>query len=101
MINEKKENQKVLENVDFTKESDYYFNEKIRMANLGYQYDWPHRSYPATKVPIPQTIKKLTKKAKQLYQAIRKQNIQYHGEAVIVNYYKEKDYMTGHLDDGE
>ena len=31
----------------------YYFNEKIRMANLGYQYDWPHRSYPSTKVNIP------------------------------------------------
>jgi hypothetical protein len=34
------------------------------MANLGYQYDWPHRSYPSTKVPIPPTIKKLTNSAK-------------------------------------
>lgn len=25
----------------------------------------------------------------------------YKGESVIVNYYKESDYMNGHLDDGE
>ena len=25
----------------------------------------------------------------------------YRAQAVIVNYYKIKDYMTGHLDDGE
>jgi len=23
------------------------------MSNLGYQYDWPNRSYPATRVTIP------------------------------------------------
>jgi hypothetical protein len=38
------------------------------MANLGYQYDWPHRSYPATKVPIPNSVKQLTNKAKLIYQ---------------------------------
>jgi len=37
------------------------------MANLGYQYDWPHRSYPKTKVPIPTSVTKLTQKAKSLY----------------------------------
>jgi alkylated DNA repair dioxygenase AlkB len=70
------------------------------MANLGYQYDWPHRSYPSTKVPIPLNITNLTKKAKNIYENIKKEEIQYHGEAVIVNYYKLKDYMIGHLDDG-
>lgn len=34
------------------------------MANLGYQYDWPHRSYPKTQVPIPTSVKNLTSKAK-------------------------------------
>ena len=42
------------------------------MANLGYQYDWPHRSYPATKVPIPPTITNLTSKAKEIYSQIKK-----------------------------
>ena len=71
------------------------------MSNLGYQYDWPKRSYPSTKVPVPETISKLTERAVKIYEAISKQTIQYHGEAVIVNYYKPRDYMTGHLDDGE
>lgn len=71
------------------------------MSNLGYQYDWPHRSYPTTRVSIPETITKLTQKASVLYESICKQPVKYHGEAVIVNYYKNKDYMTGHLDDGE
>ena len=42
------------------------------MSNLGYQYDWPHRSYPTTRVSIPQTITKLTKKAATLYEQIKK-----------------------------
>lgn len=79
----------------------YYFNEKIRMANLGYQYDWPHRSYPSTKVPIPPSITALTTKAAQLFNKLAEKEVEYRGEAVIVNYYKARDYMTGHLDDGE
>ena len=35
------------------KEKGYFFDDRIRMANLGYQYDWPHRCYPKTQVPIP------------------------------------------------
>ena len=71
------------------------------MANLGYQYDWPHRSYPKTQVPIPASVSNLTKKAQQLYEKIANtKDIEYNGEAVIVNYYKPRDYMIGHLDDG-
>lgn len=33
------------------------------MTNLGYQYDWPKRSYPSTKVPVPNTILSMTEKA--------------------------------------
>ena len=40
------------------------------MANLGYQYDWPHRSYPATKVPVPKSISSMTAKAHKLFNAI-------------------------------
>lgn len=71
------------------------------MSNLGYQYDWPHRCYPSTSVAIPSSIVSLTKRASHLYSILSKQSISYYGEAVIVNYYKLKDYMTGHLDDGE
>lgn len=71
------------------------------MTNLGYQYDWPKRSYPSTKVPVPDTILSMTDKAIKLYQQISETKIDYRGEAVIVNFYKPKDYMTGHLDDGE
>ena len=70
------------------------------MANLGYQYDWPHRSYPSSKVPIPDTIAKLTEKGIGIFNELKEKKLEYHGEAVIVNYYKERDYMTGHLDDG-
>ena len=72
------------------------------MANLGYQYDWPHRCYPKSHVPIPSTIEHLTKRAQTLYCNLSHDpSIEYHGEAVIVNYYKPKEYMIGHLDDGE
>jgi hypothetical protein len=40
------------------------------MANLGYQYDWPHRSYPKTQVPIPKNVNKLTRRAQNLYQKL-------------------------------
>jgi len=60
------------------------------MCNLGYQYDWPHRCYPKTQVPIPPTIRALTSKAQHLYQSLSAHEMDYHGEAVIVNYYKPK-----------
>jgi alkylated DNA repair protein alkB family protein 1 len=68
--------------------SGYYFDERVRMANLGYQYDWPHRSYPKTKVPIPPSIQSLTARAQQLFQRLCQHPVEYYGEAVIVNYYK-------------
>ena len=69
---------------------------------MGYQYDWPHRCYPKTQVPIPPTIQKLTREAHLLFQQLsHRKDLQYHGEAVIVNYYKPREYMIGHLDDGE
>ena len=71
------------------------------MANLGYQYDWPHRCYPKTKVPIPPTVAGLTRRAQSMYQLIVGGKVEYHGEACIVNYYTPRDYMIGHLDDGE
>jgi hypothetical protein len=37
------------------------------MANLGYQYDWPKRSYPSTKVPVPDTILNLTERAQNIF----------------------------------
>jgi alkylated DNA repair protein alkB family protein 1 len=71
------------------------------MTNLGYQYDWPKRSYPSSKVSVPNTILKMTDRAVSIFEEITGKKIEYRGEAVIVNYYKIRDYMIGHLDDGE
>lgn len=90
-----------LEKEETSIDKGYSFNDRIRMANLGYQYDWPHRCYPKTQVPIPATVANLTKQAQVLYQKLsQNEQLEYHGEAVIVNYYKPKEYMIGHLDDG-
>lgn len=59
--------------------SGYYFDERVRMANLGYQYDWPHRSYPKTQVPIPPSIQHLTTRAQQLFQRLCLHPVDYHG----------------------
>ncbi len=37
------------------------------MANLGYEYDRPKRSYPSTKAPGPDTILKLIQRAQNIY----------------------------------
>lgn len=42
----------------------------------------------------------MTSRAVDLFQEISGIKLDYKGEAVIVNYYKPRDYMTGHLDDG-
>jgi hypothetical protein len=31
----------------------YNFDDRIRWANLGYNYDWTNRKYPSTKTPVP------------------------------------------------
>ena len=71
------------------------------MANLGYQYDWPRRSYPSSKVPVPDSISSLTERGIKMFNELNGKECEYRGEAVIVNFYKQKDYMIGHLDDGE
>lgn len=71
------------------------------MANLGFQYDWPHRCYPKTQVPIPASVTQLTHRAELLFNRLTNCHHDYRGEAVIVNYYKPREYMIGHLDDGE
>lgn len=79
----------------------YHFNEKIRWANVGYQYDWTERKYPNMKTEIPEVIQTISERANKLYNAIRKDGKHYYPESAIINYYGEKDYMTGHLDDAE
>lgn len=36
--------------------SKYTFNNKIRWANVGYQYDWNNRHYPPEKTVVPDPI---------------------------------------------
>lgn len=40
-------------------------------------------------------------RANKLYNSLRKDKKNYYPESAIINYYGEKDYMTGHLDDAE
>jgi alkylated DNA repair protein alkB family protein 1 len=75
----------------------YFFNRKTRWANLGRHYDWDNRRYfdgPGS--PIPLDFKAMAQTVNDLLKLD-----DYNPEAVIVNYYTEKDYMGGHLDDGE
>lgn len=48
---------------------------------------------------IPQAISELCRRANKLFNAITQHNKAYYPESAIINYYGEKDYMTGHLDD--
>ena len=74
----------------------YYFNRKIRWSNLGFQYDWNDRLYPAGQTGIPDDLAQYPLKVLELMNYK-----EYKPECVIVNYYGKKDYMGGHLDDGE
>ena len=56
---------------------DYDFNEKIRWANVGYQYDWTLRKYPEKKTPIHKSIAQLSDRANNLYNKIQKTNKNY------------------------
>lgn len=62
------EKSKIVEPEGELKHEKYYFNENIRMSNLGYQYDWPKRCYPSTKVPVPETILNLTERAVEIFE---------------------------------
>lgn len=98
-------------NIDSLKEVDnsleikdpnlYCFNERIRWANIGFQYDWTNRSYPEDKTNMPKELFELCNKTKDVFSSHIKDIDQYNPESVIINYYGEKDYMGGHLDDGE
>jgi alkylated DNA repair protein alkB homolog 1 len=74
----------------------YYFNKKIRWTNLGYHYDWNERRYPSGKTNIPEDMRHLPLKVIKLMNYSN-----YFPESVIVNFYDKKNYMGGHLDDGE
>jgi len=74
----------------------YYFNKKIRWANVGYQYDWNERKYPSGKTSIPEFLAQYPQKIIDLLGFSA-----YTPESVIINYYDKKNYMGGHLDDGE
>ncbi len=51
------------------------------------------------KTVIPPIIEEISSRANKLYNEIRKDTKNYYPESAIINYYGEKDYMTGHLDD--
>ena len=74
----------------------YYFNKKIRWSNVGYQYNWNERMYPHDKTGIPP---ELAKYPIDVIEMMKFGN--YIPECVIINYYDDKNYMGGHLDDGE
>ena len=76
----------------------FFFNTKIRWANLGIHYDWDNRCYFKDSVsPINELMRAQAQFAMDLLEI----NDSYKPESVIVNYYGKKDYMGGHLDDGE
>lgn len=74
----------------------YYFNKKIRWSNIGFQYDWNDRLYPSGQTEIPDDLKQFPLKVLKLLNFEK-----YIPECVIVNYYAQRNYMGGHLDDGE
>jgi alkylated DNA repair protein alkB family protein 1 len=63
-------------------------------------YDWTAREYSPERPPVPESILQLCERANGLFGALT-QPRSYTPEAVIVNYYGERDSMTGHLDDAE
>jgi len=74
----------------------YYFNKKIRWSNIGFQYDWNDRLYPTGHTKIPEDLEQFP------LRVLKIMNFgEYRPECVIVNYYAQRNYMGGHLDDGE
>ncbi len=74
----------------------YYFNRKIRWSNLGFQYDWNDRLYPSGQTNIPNDLAQFPLRILKILNFG-----EYRPECVIVNYYGQRNYMGGHLDDGE
>ncbi len=81
--------------------SRYYFNKKIRWANVGYQYDWNNRTYPSEKSSLPPDLDNLSNKTKDFISEEIANIFDYKAESTIINFYDSKNYMGGHLDDGE
>lgn len=74
----------------------YHFNTKIRWSNIGKQYDWDNRGYLKTQSKVP---KELEEMALEIINLLKMGD--YNPEALIVNFYNWKNFMGGHLDDGE
>lgn len=83
---------------DYTR---YFFDRKIRWSNVGYQYDWNNRNYPAEKTELPIDLMKLSEKTTEFIKEEIPDSLQYKPESTIINYYDAKNFMGGHLDDGE
>lgn len=74
----------------------YYFNSKIRWSNLGRQYNWDKRDYHTKESPMPVELAEI---AKEIITLLGMGD--YKPEALIANYYGWRNFMGGHLDDGE
>ena len=81
--------------------SRYCFDRKIRWSNVGYQYDWNNRTYPAEKTSLPIDLLNLANKTAQFIKNELPDVLDYKAESTIINYYDSKNFMGGHLDDGE
>ena len=81
--------------------SRYCFDRKIRWSNVGYQYDWNNRTYPAEKTSLPIDLLNLSEKTKEFLKEVISDVFDYKAESTIINYYDSKNFMGGHLDDGE
>jgi DNA alkylation damage repair protein AlkB len=76
--------------------SRYFFNTKIRWSNIGRQYNWDKRDYHAKHTPMPPELSDIAREIVGLLKMG-----EYRPEALIVNYYGSRNFMGGHLDDGE
>ena len=81
--------------------SRYCFDKKIRWSNVGYQYDWNNRTYPLEKTNLPVDLETLSMKTKEFIKEEITDAFDYKAESTIINYYDAKNFMGGHLDDGE
>lgn len=81
--------------------SRYCFDRKIRWSNVGYQYDWNNRNYPSEKTSLPIDLFNLSEKTKDFIKEELPDVFDYKAESTIINYYDAKNFMGGHLDDGE
>ena len=53
------------------------------------------------KTEFRKSISDLCLRANRLFNTLKGTSKNYYPESAIINYYGEKDYMTGHLDDAE